>query len=240
MRAVEGEPSPLYRALREIAEDERPRERLLKHGADTLSDSELVAILLGTGRKGENVVDLARSMLDAFGGLPNMVRSDVRALQKRPGLGPAKATQLAAAFELGRRAHALDVRDRPDMSAPESVFALLGGRLAYRPKEEFHVLAVDGRARLLGSASIMTGTINHLTVRPAEVFREAIMNDASGIIVVHNHPSGDPRPSPEDIQTTRTIRAAGKLLDVDVLDHVIIGQGRFFSMKREGLGFEKA
>ena len=223
-----------YRSLREIAEDERPRERLLHHGPEVLSDSELVAIILGSGLPGENVLDLARSVLEGLGGLAGLVRADTKQLQRARGLGPAKAAQLAAAVEVGRRMQQLGPEARPMLSTPEAVYALIGPRLIGATTEQLFVLAVDTRSRLLGTANPVSGTINSLPVRAAEVFREAIVQSASGVIFVHNHPSGDPRPSAQDIHITRELLAAGRLLGIDLCDHVIVGAGKFLSMNREG------
>ena len=230
--------APFYsRAIREIDEDSRPRERLLKHGAEVLSDAELVALVLGSGLRGENVLDISRAVLDNVGGLGGLVRATPSALKRLRGLGPAKAAQLAAAVELGRRAQLLDRHDRPMLRTPEQVFAYLGSRLAKRTKEEFYVLALDTRGRLLGAEAAFKGTIETVRPRPAEAFREAVLQDAASVIFVHNHPSGDPSPSANDVRTTKTLIAAGELLEIEVIDHVIIGQGRFCSLKREGYAF---
>ena len=227
-----------YRTMREFAGDERPRERLLRHGAEILSDAELIAIVLGSGIPGENVVDLARRVLEGVGGLPGLGRANVAALQQAKGLGPAKAAQIAAAIELGRRAQRVDPESRPLLNTPEQVFALLGPRLLGKTKELLYALPLDTRGRLLGGIQpVNGGGINGVGVRPAEVFREAILLDAASLIVAHNHPSGDPRPSPQDIAVTRELADAGDLLDIDLLDHVVIGQGGFVSLRREGQGF---
>jgi DNA repair protein RadC len=226
--------APAYRTMREIASDERPRERLLHHGPETLSDAELLAVLLGSGRAGENVVDLARSLLEESGGLAGIVRSDGKELQRRKGLGPAKAAQVAAAIELGRRIQEIDPASRPSFATPEAVFAYFGPRLGGRAGEELHVAAVDPRSRLLARPSRVHGTSSAVPVQAAEVFREAIVLRANGVVLVHNHPSGDPRPSPQDVTVTKGLVAAGELLGITVLDHVIVGQGNFVSMKREG------
>ena len=223
--------------MREIATDERPRERLLRHGPEVLSDGELVALILGSGVKGENVVDVARSLLETIGGLPGLVRAEARELQRARGLGPAKAAQLAAAVELGRRVQQIDPDSRPKLVTPEQVFQLLGSRLLGRAKEELYVLALDTRGRLLGAANAIHGGIDHIPVRTADVFREAIVLEAVSVILAHNHPSGDPRPSPPDVATTKAIIAAGTLLGIEVIDHVIIGQGKFVSMSKEGYAF---
>jgi DNA repair protein RadC len=227
-----------YRSMRDFAGDERPRERLLEHGAETLSDGELLAIILRSGTAGENVVDMARNLLDQFGGLDGMLRAGPKALQRAKGLGPAKAAQVSAAIELGRRAQSLSPTERPDLRTPERVFAVLGPRLVGARKEELYCLALDTRGRLLGGLNpVVTGSANVISLRPAEVFREAIILDAPSVILVHNHPSGDPRPSPQDISTTKAFIAAGKILDLDVEDHVVIGTNSWVSMKREHMAF---
>lgn len=226
--------------MRDFADDDRPRERLLKHGPAYLSDAELVALVLGSGLPGTNVVDLSRAILEAHSGLGGLVRADTQALQRTRGLGPAKAAQLAAAIELGRRMREVGPEARPLLTSPESVFALLGGAFVGKRREELVVLALDTRGRLLSRATVHHGTVNSVEVRPAEVFREALMADAASIVLVHNHPSGEPAPSPQDIDVTGMVVAAGELLKVSVLDHVIIGQNKYLSMQREGFAFRQA
>ncbi|NJD64299.1 MAG: DNA repair protein RadC [Chloroflexi bacterium] len=231
---------PAYRTIREWAGDERPRERLLEHGPGVLSDAELIAIVLRSGMPGENVVDMARGLLESVGGLSGLVRADPKVIQRSRGLGPAKAAQVAAAIELGRRAQQLDPADRPVLLRPDAVFRLLGPRLVGRRREEFYVLPLDTRGRLLGSISPTTGgAANSVAVRPAEAFREASIHDAVSVVIAHNHPSGDPRPSPQDIAVTKSLIAAGKLPDIEVLDHLVIGAGSYVSMQREGMAFER-
>lgn len=226
-----------YRTVRELAEDERPRERLLRHGPEVLSDAELLAVLLASGMPGQNVVDLARSLIEGLGGLAGLVRADAMALQRTRGLGPARASQVAAALELGRRAHRLDPEDRPLLTTPEAVFSLLGPRFLGKTREQLLVLSLDTRGRLLGSPTPIAGGVNGVPVRPAEVFREPIVLEALSVILAHNHPSGDPRPSPQDVAVTAELARAGELLGIAVLDHVVVGQGRFVSLRREGHAF---
>lgn len=228
-------PSAAYRTIRELADDERPRERLLAHGPAVLSEADLVAIVLGSGLRGENVVDLARRILETMGGLPGLVRADARSFQRTRGLGPAKAAQLVAAIELGRRVQQVDPGERAAITTPEAVFALLGSRLLGKTREELYVLSLDTKGRLLGSAAAVAGGVRSVSMRMAEVFREPVVVEATSVIVAHNHPSGDPAPSRQDIDVTRDIVAAGELLGITVQDHVIIGQGRFVSLHREGL-----
>lgn len=227
-----------YRTIREWAGDDRPRERLLGHGPGVLSDAELIAIVLRAGMPGENVVDMSRALLDAVGGLDGLVRADAAVLQRSRGLGPAKAAQIVAAIELGRRAQQASPAARPILLQPDAVFQVLGPRLAGKRREEFYVLPLDMRGRLLGPLSpARSGAANSVIVRPGEAFREAIVQDAVSIVLVHNHPSGDPRPSPQDVAVTKGLIEAGALLDIEVLDHVVIGHGTYVSMRREGLAF---
>lgn len=227
-----------YRTIRELDATDRPRERLLKHGPEVLSDSELLAIVLGSGSQGENVVDLSRRILEAAGGLAGIAREDGEALRRTRGVGPAKAAQIAAAVELGRRVQLLDVEARPLMDTPEAVVALLGARLLGRPTESLFALSLDTRGRLLGGATpVLEGTVNAVSVRPAEVFREPMLLHATCVVLAHNHPSGDPAPSTADIAITRTLVAAGRILDLEVVDHVVLGANRWVSMRREGHAF---
>lgn len=226
-----------YRTMREYADDERPRERLLRHGPATLGDAELLAIILRSGSPGENVLDLARAVMSSLGGLAGLARADAALLQRIRGLGPAKAAEVAAAVELGRRVQRIDPDARPLVGTPEAVYALLGPRLLGQPKEQLFVLALDAKSRLLGAPTPVHGAVNAVAARPAEVFREPIMLQAVSVILVHNHPSGDPRPSSADVTVTQELIAAGELLDVRVLDHVVVGENSFVSMAREGYAF---
>lgn len=224
--------------MREFAGDERPRERLIRHGASVLADAELVAIILGSGQPGENVLDFARRILDGLGGVSVLARADAALLQSVKGLGPARAAQLAAAIELGRRVQQADPESRPLLTTPEAVVALLGPRLAGKAREEVYSLPLDSRGRLLGAAvPISNGAANAVALRPAGAFREAILLEAVSILVVHNHPSGDPRPSPQDVSLTRQLIKAGEMLDITVSDHVILGAQSFVSFKRDGYAF---
>lgn len=224
--------------MREFAGDERPRERLIRHGADVLGDAELVAIILGSGQPGENVLDFARRILEMLGGVTALARADAALLQSVKGLGPARAAQLTAAIELGRRVQRADPDSRPLLGSPEAAAALLGPRLAGKAKEEVYAIPLDSRGRMLGAlAPVSNGAANAVALRPAEAFREAILHQGVSILLVHNHPSGDPRPSPQDVAVTRQLIKAGEMLDIIVADHVILGAGSFVSFKRDGYAF---
>lgn len=229
-------PRANYRTMREIAEDDRPRERLLEHGPEVLSDAELVAVVLGSGLPGTNVVDLARAVLEEHAGLAGLVRADTRALQRTKGLGPARAAQLAATIELGRRMQQLGAEARPLLTSPAAVHAFFAGRYIGKTKEELYVCALDVRGRLVGAPTLVPGTVNGVPIRLVEVFREPLVRNAVSFLLVHNHPSGDPRPSPADVRMTKEIVAAAKLLDLELIDHVVIGAGTFVSMREAGYG----
>lgn len=224
--------------IKEMPKNERPRERLQHYGAQALSTAELLAIILRTGVDGENVVHLAERLLAQFGGLPGLARASFAELCQVKGIGPAKVTQLKAALELGRRLMVATGEERPQVHSPADVAHLVGSEMALLPQEEFWVLHLDTRNRVLRVRKLYRGTLNQATVRVAEVFRDAIRDNAAAIIVVHNHPSGDPTPSPQDVALTQDLVRAGNLLDVPLLDHIIIGLGRWVSLKERGLGFD--
>lgn len=227
---------PVYR-ITDLHESERPRERLRNLGAQALSNAELLAILLRTGLPGENVVQLGQRLLQTFGGLSGLHRVSFDELCAQHGVGEAKAAQIKAAIELGRRLALEGVETRLPISSPADAAALLTYEMSALEQEHLRVLLLDSRNRLLEIREIYRGSVNLAQVRVAEVFRDAIRRNATAVIVAHNHPSGDPTPSPEDIALTRILVQAGKLLNIEVLDHLIIAGGRFVSLKERGLGF---
>jgi DNA repair protein RadC len=226
----------IYR-ISDMQQDERPRERLQRLGAQALSTSELLAILLRVGVTGENVVRLGERLLRTFDGLPGLHRASFDELCAQHGMGVAKTAQLKAALELGHR-FSLEAKDeRPAIHSPADAAALLQFPMSALEQEELRVVLLDTRNRVLQIETVYRGSVNSSQVRVGELFKAAIRRNATAIIVAHNHPSGDPAPSPDDVAVTRAMVQAGKLLDVDVLDHLIIGMGRFVSMKERGLGF---
>jgi DNA repair protein RadC len=232
---------PGYRLmLREMAADERPREKLKLRGSAALSDGELLAIILNTGIRGETVTDVSQRLLAHYGGLRGLFRLDVAELARIRGLGDAKAVRVKAALELGRRLAALSPEERPLVGSPEDVANLLGTEMAALEQEELRVVLLDTKHRIVRTESVYRGSVNQAQVRVAEVFRDAVRQQATAIVAVHNHPSGDPTPSAADVALTVEIVAAGQLLDIELLDHLIIGQGRWLSLKRLGLGFPTA
>ena len=224
-------------SLKDLPESERPRERLLASGPGALSTAELLAVILGTGLPGETVTDLARNLLVEFGGLLGLARVSVAELRQRKGLGEAKAAQLKAALELARRLSAEHPEERFQIRSPSDVASLLQLEMGALEQEQLRVVLLDTKNRVLGIRTVYVGSANATTVRVGEVFREAIRENSTALIVVHNHPSGDPTPSPEDVRVTEAFREGGRLLDVEVLDHVVIGEQRNVSLQERGLGF---
>jgi DNA repair protein RadC len=233
---TERTPRPVYR-ISDLHKDERPRERLAAQGPEALSKAELIAILLRVGVPGENAVQVGQRLLDCFGGLAGLHRAPIEELMNQHGVGPAKAAQLKAAIELGRRLTAEVPEERPIINSPEDAAGLVRYEMSALEDEHLRVLLLDTRNHVLDIKEVYHGSVNSSQVRIGEVFKAAIRRNAAAVVIVHNHPSGDPTPSPDDVAVTRACVQAGKLLDVEVLDHLVIGQNRFVSMKERGLGF---
>jgi DNA repair protein RadC len=227
---------PVYR-ITDLHETERPRERLQSLGPQALSNAELIAILLRVGVQGENAVQVGQRLLQKFGGLRGLHRAPFDDLLAEHGLGEAKAAQIKAAIELGRRLTLESPEERPTINSPADAAALVQYEMSALEQEHLRVILLDRRNRVLDLVDLYRGSTSSAQVRVGEIFREAVRRNASAVIVVHNHPSGDPTPSPDDVALTRAIVQAGKMLDVDVLDHMVIGQGRWVSLKERGLGF---
>jgi len=220
--------------VREIPAEDRPRERLLNQGVEALSNSELLAILLRTGTRGCSAVDLADRMLKQFGGIGKLIEADLQELIDLPGMGLAKATQVKAAIELGRRVARLSRETSPRFLEPQDTADYLMDRLRFLRKEHFVVLHLDTKNRLIGEETVSIGSLDTAIVHPREIFKTAVKRSAASIICAHNHPSGDPMPSFEDIEVTRRLVEAGRILGVEVLDHVVIGENCYVSIKEKG------
>ena len=227
---------PAYR-IADLDADDRPRERLAKLGPQALSSAELIAILLRVGVVGEGAVQVGQRLLNQFGGIAGLHRAAFDEIIAQHGVGPAKAAQLKAAIELGRRLTLESPEDRPSINSPADAAALIQYEMSAFEQEHLRVIHLNTRNRVLGMEDVYRGSLNASQVRVGELFKSAIRRNASAVIVAHNHPSGDPTPSPDDVAITRAFVQAGKLLDIDVLDHLVIGQGRYVSMKERGLGF---
>jgi len=224
--------------IKDLPTEERPRERLLRCGEGALNTSELLAIILRVGVGGESALDLARRLIITYDGLPGLARASFAELRAERGLGNAKTAQLKAALELGRRMLLATPEERLIIRSPSDVAQILMAEMAHLEQEHFRVLYLDTRNRLLGSDEVYVGSLNASHIRVAEIFRDAVKRNCAAVIVAHNHPSGDPSPSPEDVEVTRRLVAAGDLLGIPVLDHLVIGQQRFVSLRERGLGFE--
>jgi len=227
------------RMLADLPEEERPRERLLKYGASALTSTELLAILLNTGMRGESVMAVADRILREHGGFIGLMKLDANELAKLHGIGPAKATKLKATMEIANRVIAANLEARPRIVTPDDVMNLIGLEMAMLEEEQLRVLLLNTRNELTGMKTLYQGSSNQVPVRVSEIYREAVRANAMAIVVVHNHPSGDPTPSAQDIELTLDLEEAGRLLGCMLMDHMIIGQGRAISMKRLGLGFKR-
>ena len=217
--------------IQDMEASQRPRERLEMQGASVLRDAELLAILLRVGKQGVNAVQIGQRMLFQFGGLSGLHRASFSELCQVEGVGPAKAAQVKAAIELGRRIATLTPEERPVIASPDDVADRVQYAMMALEQEELWVLLLDSRNRLVDTEHLYKGSLNASTVRPAEIFKTGIRKNAGGLIVVHNHPSGDPSPSPEDINLTRRLIEAGEMLELPLLDHIVIGLNRFESIK---------
>lgn len=223
--------------IRELPESEKPRERLRDLGPSALSDAELLAIILRVGIEGLNALQLAQRLLSDYHGLSGLLRAGIEEIAAQRGMGDAKAAQLKAALEIGRRLLISAHEDRLQIRSPTDAAQLMLAEMSHLDQEHLRAICLDTKNRVQKVQTVYIGSLNSSMVRIGEVFKEAIRLNSAALIVVHNHPSGDPTPSPEDVLVTRQIVEAGKLLDIEVLDHLVIGQGRFVSLRERGLGF---
>ena len=214
---------------------ERPRERLYWNGPEALADAELLALQLGSGTRGRNALDVAREMLAAYGSLSDVASCEAVELARLPGVGPAKAARLAATFELSRRLRARVPGARTVLSGPAEVYAAFGPLMEDLKHEVFRIALLDAQNGLLRDRIVSAGTLSASLVHPREVFKPAILESAASIILLHNHPSGDPTPSREDIRLTRQLVECAQMLDLRIHDHVIVGRGRFVSLAERGV-----
>jgi DNA repair protein RadC len=213
---------------------DRPRERLGRLGAAALRDGELLALVLGSGTRSAGALTLANLVLEAAGGIHGLAACSGNELQRVPGVGDARAAQVLAAVELGRRTLIRQPVDRPQLLAPRDVAMFLLPEFGARPVEQFGVVLLDAKHRLVRTTVLTVGTLDRSVVHPREVFREAAAARAAGIVLFHNHPSGDPTPSADDLALTRRLVAAGELMGIDVLDHLVLTATRFVSLREIG------
>lgn len=220
--------------INELADHQKPRERMLSQGARYLSHAELLAILINTGRKGSSSLDIANELLKSVDNLKELKSLSINDLNKIKGVGLYKALILKAAFELGERIHSGSVDDKIQITSPKDVADFMMGQMEHLKQEKFIVLFLNSKNIVIKKKTIFIGTLNASIVHPREIFSEAIKCASNAIIVLHNHPSGDTTPSNEDIKTTERLRECGQLLGIDLLDHVIIGDHEYLSMVEEG------
>jgi len=218
----------------DLPASERPRERLLRFGVDALSAQEILALILGRGTRGESVMLTAQRLLSRFGDLEGVASSSVEELRTVRGIGLAKAAQLKAAFELGRRLDSYPVKEKRAVRSPEDALKEVKARLKGRKKEHFLTILLDTRNQVIGIAPISIGSLDSSVVHPREVYKEALAASAASVIFVHNHPSGDASPSEDDIKLTHRLVEAGKIMGVDVLDHVVVADSSYVSLKGMG------
>ena len=230
---------PAGRVIRELPADERPRERLALRGAGGLSAAELIALLWGSGARGRSAVDLAADALARHDGLTGLARASDRELEDLPGIGAARAAQLTAAFELGRRLLADWPADRWTIRSPRDVADRLVLQMGRLEREELRVVLLNTKNVVLRVATVYQGNVSSSLVRVGELFRDAVRLNATGLILAHNHPSGDPTPSPDDLHLTAEALAAGRLLDIDVLDHLVVGHDAWVSLRDRGVSFDR-
>ena len=230
------QPDDPYRPqVKDLPARERPVNRLRDAGAGALSTTEILACLLQTA----NALDQARELLARFEGLPGLIRASEEEITQVDGVGPAGAARIKAALEFGRRLNLAAREERPKVSSPSDLAVILLPEMAHLEREHFVVICLDTRNNVIHKQDLYVGSLNATHIRVAEVFQEPIRRNAAAVIVAHNHPSGDPSPSREDLNVTKQIREAGEMLGIELLDHLVIGDQRFVSMRERGLGFDK-
>ncbi len=223
--------------VKEWPSSEQPREKLMQLGAEHLSNAELLAILLRVGVQGQDVVSMSNQLLVQFHGPLGLYRNRWEDLADVHGMGRAKAVTIKAALELGRRLLLADADERMQVRSPQDVASLLQLKMGLLEQEHLYVVLLNTKNHVQGTREVYRGSVNTSQIRTAEVFRDAVKENCPALIVAHNHPSGDPTPSPEDIRVTRDLVAAGKLLDIEVLDHLVIGRNAYISLRQKKLGF---
>lgn len=221
-------------SIRDFPQDERPRERMINDGPESLSNHELLAILLRTGTKNESVIHLANKLLKQFDGLRMLKDASIQEITSIPGIGTAKAVQVMAAIELGRRIHQLTFHERYMIRSPKDAANYVMEEMRFLTQEHFVCLYLNTKNQVLHKRTVFIGSLNASIVHPREVFKEALKRSSASIICIHNHPSGDPSPSREDIEVTKRLAECGRLIGIELLDHIIIGEQKYVSLKEKG------
>jgi len=221
--------------VRDLPKPERPRERLIKFGPEALSAQELLALVIGRGIPKKSVMNIAQELLARFGNIKTISQASIAALSEIKGVGLAKAAQLKACFELGKRQDLEPELKNYDIKNPQSIVKAIRASIKDKAKEHFKLILLDTRNKIIGISTISIGTLNAGLVHPREIFKEAIIHNSASIVLAHNHPSGDPEPSDEDLTITKRLVKSGKILGIEVIDHIIIGKTGFSSFKERGL-----
>ena len=221
--------------VRDLPIPERPRERLIKFGPEALSAQELLALIIGRGIPKRSVLTIAQELLAKFGNIRSISQASIEALAEIKGVGLAKAAQIKASFELGRRQELEPELKDYDIKNPQSIVKAIRSSIKDKAKEHFKLILLDSRNKIIGISTISIGTLNANLVHPREIFKEAIMHNSASVVLAHNHPSGDPEPSEEDLKITERLVESGKILGIEVIDHIIIGKTNFASFKERGL-----
>ena len=221
--------------VRDLPKSERPRERLIKFGPEALSAQELLALIIGRGIPKKSVMNIAQELLARFGNIKAISQASIEALSEIKGVGLAKAAQIKACFELGKRQDLEPELKNYDIKNPQSVVKAIRASIKDKAKEHFKLILLDTRNKIIGISTISIGTLNASLVHPREIFKEAIIHNSASVVLAHNHPSGDPEPSEEDLTITKRLVKSGKILGIEVIDHIIIGKTGFSSFKEKGL-----
>jgi DNA repair protein RadC len=224
--------------MKDVAPHDRPREKLERHGVAGLGDNELLAVVLGSGSRSRDVLDLANALIEQAGGLHGLTRVDAAELRRIAGVGRARAAQVLAAIELGRRTLTRTAEDRPRLGTPRQLAAYLLPQFGARRVEQFGIVMLDTKHRMIRITIVSVGSLDTTVVHPREVFREAAAVSAAAIVLFHNHPSGDPTPSEDDLLLTSRMVNAGEVMGIDVLDHLILADQRYYSIVESG-GFRR-
>ena len=221
--------------VRDLPKSERPRERLIKFGPEALSAQELLALIIGRGIPKKSVMNISQELLARFGNIKAISQASIEALSEIRGVGLAKAAQIKACFELGKRQDLEPELKNYDIKNPQSVVKAIRASIKDKAKEHFKLILLDTRNKIIGISTISIGTLNASLVHPREIFKEAIIHNSASVVLAHNHPSGDPEPSEEDLTITKRLVESGKILGIEVIDHIIIGKTNFSSFKERGL-----
>lgn len=221
--------------IKELPIEERPRERFMKYSKEVMSNHELIAIILRTGSRNESVIDLSKRIMVNYKNLKELSNTSISELMKIRGIGKSKAIELLAAFELGKRVHKEAFELKRKLHTPESIFDYVKDSLEMKTQEHLIALYLNTKGELITKKTLFIGSLNSSLIHPREIFKYAVLHSAATIIICHNHPSGDPTPSASDIEITKIIHKNGKMMDIELLDHIIIGRDRYFSFKEKGM-----